>query len=392
MNGSYTWLEGQNGTYGLTGFNYSMSMFNRFNTLRLVSLHLNTYVVPVIIVVGLLGNALSIGVFMGTYLKRLSISVYLAALAASDTCYLLCLLVQWLEYVSLPIINTPGICQITLYFVYCSSFLSVWFVVCFTVERYIAICHPLKRPELCTSTRSKYVVVGITLASMVIYSCSLWAHGVVQLHGAPGNGQLCSFLTDFMTMLTVIKYTDTVIALIIPFLLIVALNIAIAYRIAGFYKRRQTLQAPVYRRAPRIPENIQASLYSRAQLKVTKMLLLLSSMFLLINLPSYAMRLRVFLKPHSGPNAEMYIQQIVQIMYYMNFSINFVLYSVFSTKFRVAFRRFWWKARYKMTRLIAIGVYRLFRREYSSSASGEQEIPAILPLRHHYDLNPKFYV
>jgi len=53
-------------------------------------------VVPIIVGVGVVGNVMSCLVFTCTYLRRVSSSVYLAALAIVDTAYLCVLLFSWL--------------------------------------------------------------------------------------------------------------------------------------------------------------------------------------------------------------------------------------------------------------------------------------------------------
>jgi len=63
--------------------------------LRVVNV-LDLYLLPLISVVGCVGNVLSFLVFTTTYLRRLSSSVYLAALAVADTIFLLVLLFNWL--------------------------------------------------------------------------------------------------------------------------------------------------------------------------------------------------------------------------------------------------------------------------------------------------------
>ena len=55
--------------------------------LRVVNV-LDFYLLPLISVVGCIGNVLSFVVFTTTYLRRLSSSVYLAALAVADTIFL----------------------------------------------------------------------------------------------------------------------------------------------------------------------------------------------------------------------------------------------------------------------------------------------------------------
>lgn len=87
---------------------------------------LNAYLTPVIIAVGLFGNLLSFFVFVCTHVKRLSSSVYLAALAVADTGFLVQLFVVWLGYVRVFLFHQQVWCQAFVYLTYVCSFLSVW--------------------------------------------------------------------------------------------------------------------------------------------------------------------------------------------------------------------------------------------------------------------------
>ena len=51
--------------------------------------NVNLYVTPVIIALGLLGNMTSFVVFMFTYMRHLSSSIYLSALAVTDSAFLI---------------------------------------------------------------------------------------------------------------------------------------------------------------------------------------------------------------------------------------------------------------------------------------------------------------
>ena len=48
---------------------------------------------------------------------------------------------------------------------------------------------------------------------------------------------------------------------------------------------------------------------------------------------------------YTGSLWDFALQRLAQFLYYTNFAINFILYSVFSTKFRDALRRPWMKFR-----------------------------------------------
>ena len=60
---------------------------------------MNVYFLPTLILVGLVGNSLSVCVFILSHLRRLSSSVYLAALAVADAGFLFCALAEWCGYI-----------------------------------------------------------------------------------------------------------------------------------------------------------------------------------------------------------------------------------------------------------------------------------------------------
>lgn len=121
------------------------------------------YYIPVLCCTGSIGNILSVFVFFRTKLRKLSSSFYLAALAVSDTCFLAGLFAQWLNFLNVDIYNQNYFCQFFTFFSYLASFCSVWFVVAFTVERFIAVIYPLKRQTMCTVRRAKIVLFCLTI-------------------------------------------------------------------------------------------------------------------------------------------------------------------------------------------------------------------------------------
>ncbi|XP_065087235.1 neuropeptides capa receptor-like, partial [Ochlerotatus camptorhynchus] len=123
---------------------------------------LTFYYTPALVVSGSIGNILSVLVFFHTKLKKLSSSYYLAALGISDTCFLLGLFVTWLSFFQIHIYTREGYCQLFTFSSGLSSFLSVWYVVAFTFERFIVVLYPLKRQSWCTVRRAKLVIASLT--------------------------------------------------------------------------------------------------------------------------------------------------------------------------------------------------------------------------------------
>ena len=316
---------------------------------------LNIYVIPVIVAVGLVGNFTSFAVFMGSYLRRYSSNVYLAALAWSDNVFLLCLLLSWFSYTGVDLYNREGWCQTLAYLTYVTSFLSVWYVVAFSIERYIAVCYPLRRQQMCTTSRAKIVVIGCAILSLSLYLFTPFTFSTGDYHGQPR----CMPNERHMNLVSNLSYVDTVITFIVPVIIIVTCNIRIFYTIVLFYRKRMAIlsasRAPKltrygpHRMQPRNRRRWSHNINQRlaameGQMKVTKMLLVVSNVFLLLNLPAYAVRVHIMVQmledPHYHPSPDTEALHILfQLIYYINFSINFFLYNLSGKTFRKGLKR-----------------------------------------------------
>ncbi|KAG6796662.1 thyrotropin-releasing hormone receptor [Apis mellifera caucasica] len=131
------------------------------------------------------------------------------------------------------------------------------------------------------------------------------------------------------------------------------------------HSRHQTTSAPpsTPRNACQLPEignrciHIRSSsknlVSTRNQQNITKMLLLISTVFILLNLPSYVIRLCVFfftLARKNTPDLLWCIQQFFMLLYYTNFSINFLLYAMCGITFRRCLQQLLRKILKSMTR------------------------------------------
>ncbi|CAN7994637.1 unnamed protein product, partial [Ixodes pacificus] len=158
-----------------------------------------------------------------------------------------------------------------------------------------------------------------------------------------------------------INIIDTMLTLIVPFLLLTVMNFMIARSIYLFYARHRQQRAfcreghpmRVFMDPPQAKQNGSGSILHASQggsnvvapatqISVTRMLLLVSTVFILLNLPSYVLRIYVFLlsfgdaeslEAASGSLAYV-LQRYFMILYYTNFAINFVLYNASSRMFR----------------------------------------------------------
>ncbi|XP_039294923.1 uncharacterized protein LOC111059972 [Nilaparvata lugens] len=378
------------------------------------------YYMPIMICVGLVGNLLSCVVFLRTHLKVRSSSYYLAALATADFGFNVTLLLVWLSGFGLRVFNADGWCQGVVYFSSVCSFLSVWLIVAFTVERFIAVQYPLHRPHMCTVERAKAVVSLLAALSLLLNGYSLFTAGV-RLHEGE---HICDMNENYREAMRVINAIDTILTLIVPLVLIVIMNTMITRNLLKFGKRLQqqdgtgngSVAAPpvasdfnlnqvnqsngsnkircgsqqssfhssqnrpssssshvqlqqmqpiavTARLSTKSNDNLphitrcihirssKTNLVSiKTQQSITKMLLLISTVFVLLNLPSYVIRLYIFVRfslwreqttgTGTGSGSSLWcLQQVFMLLYYTHFSINFLLYSMCG----VTFRRFLWQ-------------------------------------------------
>lgn len=137
------------------------------DTMITISENAYLYYTPLLTVTGSIGNIVSVMVFFRTRLRKLSSSYYLSALCISDTGFLLVNFLLWLSLFNINIYNRNGCCQLFTFLSGFCSALSVWFVVAFTIERFIAVIYPLKRQTMCTVKRAKSVLIGLIVVSAI---------------------------------------------------------------------------------------------------------------------------------------------------------------------------------------------------------------------------------
>ncbi|TDG52541.1 hypothetical protein AWZ03_000774 [Drosophila navojoa] len=354
----------------------------------------NRYYVPIICCTGSIGNILSVFVFFMTKLRKLSSSFYLAALAISDTCFLCGLFMQWLNFLNVNIYNKNYFCQFFTFFSYLASFCSVWFVVAFTVERFIAVMYPLKRQIMCTVRRAKIVLFGLTLAGCV--HCVPYILIAKPVYSPKLNDTICDLNTSYNEQLALFNYWDSIVVYAVPFTTITVLNTCTGCTVWKFATVRRTLT--MHKMKPQmtnIPANAASSYRSAAslkrqkstgthpsgqhsvsrhteqdqqqqprqevgrpqhhceitqkpsgrrkvqnssQLKVTKMLLVVSTVFVCLNLPSCLLRIETYWETQTAKtqNTTIVLQYIFNAFFITNFGINFVLYCVSGQNFRKA--------------------------------------------------------
>ncbi|XP_076863952.1 thyrotropin-releasing hormone receptor b [Brachyhypopomus gauderio] len=134
---------------------------------------ISAFVVFVICALGIVGNVMVILVVITTKHMRTPTNCYLVSLAVAD---LMVLIAAGLPSVADSVYGSwifgySG-CMCITYFQYLGINSSSCSITAFTVERYIAICHPIKAQFLCTYSRAKKIIFGVWLFTSMY--CVMW--------------------------------------------------------------------------------------------------------------------------------------------------------------------------------------------------------------------------
>ena len=104
-------------------------------------------------------------------MRHSSTNIYLCALAAFDSLYLIFAFAMSLKHYDEVKENETYIKYKTLFgkpLVDICSNTAVWLTVSFTIERFIGVCHPMKGKKWCTAKKARYVTVIVSIAACLV--------------------------------------------------------------------------------------------------------------------------------------------------------------------------------------------------------------------------------
>nr|XP_055076640.1 thyrotropin-releasing hormone receptor b [Misgurnus anguillicaudatus] len=134
---------------------------------------ISVLIVFLICALGIVGNVMVILVVLTTKHMRTPTNGYLVSLAVAD---LMVLISAGLPSIADSLFGSwifghLGCLSIT-YFQYLGINASSCSITAFTIERYIAICHPIKAQFLCTLSRAKKIILGVWVFTSLY--CVMW--------------------------------------------------------------------------------------------------------------------------------------------------------------------------------------------------------------------------
>lgn len=313
---------------------------------------LKLYVSPILLILGTFGNIFSF-IILAKNMLKVSTYSYLAVLAIMDMLVLyIGLLRMWIGQFTVDIQDTANwLCKAVNFLGYVSSDSSVWLIIAVTIERFIAVCFPLRAPRMCNTQRARIVIVLVIFYMCLVNGHIIWT---VELQYIYHNGSYvskCEASADHKLLVKEIwPWVDAAIYSFVPFVIITILNILIIRQVLDARKQRNELQQlTVTSKVNGIVYKTQAKRHCEGSKKLTCMLLAVSFTFLLTTLP---MNMLQIVSAFSGPKEDEFGSQeyalryakftlartVVELLMYVNHTVNFFLYCATGRKFRRQFR------------------------------------------------------
>ncbi|XP_066999950.1 neuropeptides capa receptor-like [Anabrus simplex] len=293
-----------------------------------------TIVYALIFVTGIVGNFAVCAVIMRTSEMHTSTNYYLFSLAISDLALLLLGLPNemsmiWQQY---PWVLGEALCKFRAIVSEMMSYTSVLTIVAFSVERYLAICHPLYSYTMKGLHRAVRIIAILWFVSLLSAAPFGAFSTVSYIDYPPGSGHIvdesafCAMLDENVPAHYPVYELSFGVFFLIPMLVMVVLYVRMGL----------TICRPQERVAGSIHRKIKQN---QSRKSIVRMLAAVVVAFFLCWAPFHIQRL-LYLYGQDSPNfAEIneWMFYITGCFYYLSATVNPILYNVMSAKYRNAF-------------------------------------------------------
>ncbi|XP_044757037.1 FMRFamide receptor [Coccinella septempunctata] len=298
--------------------------------LQLLRFIINGLLLNIIGVLGMFGNIISM-IILSRPQMRSSINYLLIGLARIDTVLILTSMLLF----GLPGLHPySGALSTYYYFIYphivpvvyplalISQAASAYLTFFVSLERFVAVCHPLKVRSLCTYGRARFYVIGIICVS-ALYNISRFWESSIQAEWWPEQNitVYCpspSYLRRNPTYRTIyIHWCYFIFIYLIPFMGIAVLNAMIYRQIRRANRERQRL-----------------SRLQKREIGLATMLFCVVAVFFICNLPPMVINI---IETFGLEYDLSMLINISNLLVTINSSVNFIIYVIFGEKFKRLF-------------------------------------------------------
>jgi hypothetical protein len=296
--------------------------------LQEISLMIQGYFMPCVLLLGICGNLLSLVVFIRKRKRPDAPIQYLSCLAITDTVVIFGLGVNHWFNTGLAYITNGALsfsfgtyssftCKFGYFLLNVCHCMSAWLIIAFSLERAYVVWYPLKRSILTASKRSKYIVAMFSLSIPVSIHRLIFCDVFVFYSEGDGNITGCFYTVSPFATLMIWQY-DELLHNYIPCLLIFAANVCILIGI-----RRANKSCDVKMAAAR--RQIQDG-------RILLSLMLISTLYVIFMMPasvSFSYQLYLFTTDNVSHIYLAFVGYLVTFcdeFSMMNFCFNFIVY------------------------------------------------------------------
>ena len=301
------------------------------------------YGLPTICVCGFLGNVMNLIILAGKRIQRSlrkmerSANVGLIALAVADMSFC----IAAFPSTFLPqdmVFDRKGF--LVYYGCYCAAVINIfimtstWLTVTMSVERWLAICHPLKSRNIITLDRTKVSIVCVYILSTLFNVPVFWRYSI--------NHIVCENHTRYQIEPVNILNEQfehayraiwAVLGNFLPLLTLLLCNIGLMREIHKSYAMRKQMNGNAGMHAHHSSDQ-------EANNRITITLVSIVVMFFVLVAPSEILKQVAYLVGGNLSNNYTYltIEIVTNVMQTINFSANFILYCIINPSFRRTMR------------------------------------------------------
>ncbi|KAL4226262.1 hypothetical protein ACF0H5_014246 [Mactra antiquata] len=288
------------------------------------------------ITIGIPGNILAFAVWIRPRMRNSS-GVYMAVLAVTQTLVLACRLAYDSNFWwNSELLQNQIMCPLFPVVFYALQYLDTLLYIAFTVERYISVCHPLKRTILCTVERSIRVSICLTFVALVTASMQAYFWTYDEENGCDIRKEVVSGDTYYFWNIWSIS-TDFLFFFLVPFA-VLALNILVIRAVKQSRKRFSGVDSQRINNNEKLVNN-------------TRPLLYVSFYFIILTLPVSIVYVTVTLFKTGSYECVIQendtiwnryfiyhlVRQCVETVSLLHYALNFYIYMVLGETFRNEF-------------------------------------------------------
>uniref|UniRef100_A0A3Q0S393 Neuromedin U receptor 1 n=1 Tax=Amphilophus citrinellus TaxID=61819 RepID=A0A3Q0S393_AMPCI len=304
-----------------------------------------------IFLVGVVGNVLTCTVIARNKVMWTPTNYYLFSLAVSDLLVLLFgmpleLYELWQNY---PFLLGTGGCYFKTFLFETVCLASILNVTALSVERYIAVVHPLRAKYVVTRTHAKRVILTVWGVSVLCAVPNTSLHGIVFLHSrSTGTAGTTNVEIADSAMCMLVKprwmYNLTIQVTTLLFFILPMLTISVLYMLIGLQLKREKIHQELEAKSGFGQDsfcNIRTQQQKARRRQVTKMLFVLVVVFGICWAPFHTDRLMwSFISDWTDTHFEIfqYVHITSGVFFYLSSAVNPILYNLMSTRFREMFK------------------------------------------------------